>query len=385
MKSGVSFTFFLGFFLFIFLNITPLHASVNGFQVNSTELQIYRDGTVIISQKLIVNETFPLVTFPLISNSVENFIVIDENPSVPDHQRLLDYKIEDTNLTVFTLGTTNVSVQYSTSSLTLKDTEEWTFHVDTQYNLTVYLPEYATILGLSGTPTSIDSKENRIVLNLLPGQWNINYVFPLTPPAESQISNLEVTPTEVKKGEDVKVTVKITNIGGQSGTFVIPFIINQTIEENRTLTLGVGESINTTFRITKQTAGIYIVKIDDLETIFTVKTESLNDNSSNIIQLEYLLFIGGALGTIFVVWIFYRKRRINILKIFKNNPQLNSEEKEVITFIANNEGKAFESQIREQFPNIPRTSLWRLVKRLEKLEIIDVKKIGLENQVELRK
>jgi uncharacterized membrane protein len=67
------------------------------------------------------------------------------------------------------------------------------------------------------------------------------------------------------------------------------------------------------------------------------------------------------------------------------NPQLNKEEKDVIEFLAENEGKAFESQIREQFPDIPRTSLWRLVKRLEKLEIIEVKKIGLENRVELKK
>ena len=56
----------------------------------------------------------------------------------------------------------------------------------------------------------------------------------------------------------------------------------------------------------------------------------------------------------------------------------------VIRFLAENERKVFESVIREKFPDIPRTSLWRLVKRLEKLEIIKVKKIGLENQVELK-
>ena len=60
------------------------------------------------------------------------------------------------------------------------------------------------------------------------------------------------------------------------------------------------------------------------------------------------------------------------------------EERDVIRFLTENDGKAFESQIREKFPDIPRTSLWRLVKRLEKLDIILIKKIGLENRVELK-
>jgi uncharacterized membrane protein len=85
------------------------------------------------------------------------------------------------------------------------------------------------------------------------------------------------------------------------------------------------------------------------------------------------------------VFLLFRRRGYNVEKTFKMHPRLNKEEKDVIQFLAENEGKAFESQIRERFPDIPRTSLWRLVKRLEKLEIIRVKKIGLENQVELKK
>lgn len=86
-----------------------------------------------------------------------------------------------------------------------------------------------------------------------------------------------------------------------------------------------------------------------------------------------------------VVFFLLKKRKPNAEKIVKLHPQLNKEEQDVIQFLAENEGKAFESQIRERFPEIPRTSLWRLVRRLEKLDIIKVKKIGLENQVELKK
>jgi uncharacterized membrane protein len=64
---------------------------------------------------------------------------------------------------------------------------------------------------------------------------------------------------------------------------------------------------------------------------------------------------------------------------------LKKEDREVIEFLAEKDGKAFEAEIRERFPDMPRTSLWRLVRRLERLEIVEIKKIGLENQVALKK
>ncbi len=57
----------------------------------------------------------------------------------------------------------------------------------------------------------------------------------------------------------------------------------------------------------------------------------------------------------------------------------------VIEFLAEKDGKAFEAEIRERFPDMPRTSLWRLVRRLEGLELVEIKRIGLENQVQLKK
>lgn len=80
-----------------------------------------------------------------------------------------------------------------------------------------------------------------------------------------------------------------------------------------------------------------------------------------------------------------RKRRPSIKKVLNANPNLMQEDKAVLEFLAEKDGQAFEAEIRERFPDMPRTSLWRLIKRLEKLEIVEVKKIGLENQVILKK
>ena len=144
MKVDAWRTVFVGFAIFILLlSVTVAATDETEFQVESTNLQIYRDGLVRVTQTLSVNETLPVVTFPLLSSVVDNFIVLDEN------QTVLDYEVEGVNLTVFTLGTTSVSVQYDTQYLTNKDAEVWTFLVDSPYNITVLLPEESTIVYLS--------------------------------------------------------------------------------------------------------------------------------------------------------------------------------------------------------------------------------------------
>ena len=216
MKFAAWRVVFVGCLLFIlFLCVTVTAADETGFQVESTDLQIYRDGLVRVTQTLIVNETLPAVTLPLLNSSVDNFVVLDEN------QTVLDYEIGGINLTVFTLGAENVSLQYDTHSLTKKDFEVWTFLIDAPYNLTVRLPEDSTVVYLNEIPTSIETEGNKITLSLFPNQWEISYVFPLTPPAKFQISDLKVTPPDAEAGEEVTVSVRITNVGGQTGSYNI--------------------------------------------------------------------------------------------------------------------------------------------------------------------
>jgi uncharacterized membrane protein len=337
-------------------------------------------GVVRVTQTLIVNDTVPAVTLPLLNSSANNFIVLDEN------QTVLDYDKDGINLTVFTLGTTSVSLQYDTHSLTRKDFDVWTLIVDTPYNLTAQLPEESTVVYLSEMPTSIDTEGNKITLSLFPSQWEISYILPLVPPADFQISEFDVTPSEVEAGEEVTISVQITNVGGQTGSYTLPLIINQTTEDTETVTLEKGASTTAEFKITKQIPGTYNIEIDGQIYEFTVKAASSNGEPSNLIPVEYLVAVAVAVAAIFLAAFFLvRKRRPNVEKIYKSHPNLNKEEMDVIQFLADNERKAFESQIREKFPDIPRTSLWRLIRRLEKLEIVRVKKIGLENQVELKK
>lgn len=104
--------------------------------------------------------------------------------------------------------------------------------------------------------------------------------------------------------------------------------------------------------------------------------------------VEYLI-ITVLIATVLAIvvalkFLFSKNSGVNTKKILTKHPRLMKEDIAVLEFLAQNGGKAFEAEIRTKFPDMPRTSLWRLVKRLEGLELVDVRKIGLENQVQLK-
>ncbi len=269
------------------------------YNVQSTELTLYRDGLVHCEQEIALDSFFPEMTLPLISESLENILLLDENSTA------VDYIIVGNNLTAYTLGANSLSVEYDTMQLTRKEAEVWTLNINSPYKTTVILPQNSTIVYLNEMPLAIETTEgNTIALSLAAGNWEISYVLPTIPPT--------ATPTSTPDNS--------------------------------------GEAING-------------LKIEHIA----------------------LIIIAAGIIAVFGFVFFRRKRGPKVGKILKENPRLAKEDQEVIQFLIEKGGKAFEAELREKFPNMPRTSLWRLVRRLERLDIVEIKKIGLENQVQIKK
>jgi len=102
------------------------------------------------------------------------------------------------------------------------------------------------------------------------------------------------------------------------------------------------------------------------------------------------MFVGGA-----VTWITLRRRRlaaklyvkekrvIDVEKILASKPDLRPDDKEVLRFLAEAGGEAFEAELRSRF-NLPKTSMWRMVRRLQREGLVGVKKVGGQNLVYMR-
>ena len=63
---------------------------------------------------------------------------------------------------------------------------------------------------------------------------------------------------------------------------------------------------------------------------------------------------------------------------------MREDDKKIVKFISENGGKAFESELRKKFLQ-PRTTMWRAVKRLERLGVIEIDKKDMQNLVTLKK
>ena len=77
-----------------------------------------------------------------------------------------------------------------------------------------------------------------------------------------------------------------------------------------------------------------------------------------------------------------RNEPFNIEKVLEM-PDLREDDKDIIKFIHENGGSALESDLRKKFL-LPRTTMWRAVKRLERHELIEITKKDQQNLIKLR-
>ena len=74
----------------------------------------------------------------------------------------------------------------------------------------------------------------------------------------------------------------------------------------------------------------------------------------------------------------------NAETIFNFRPEMREDDKEIVKFIFDKGGQVLESELRKKFLQ-PRTTMWRAVKRLERLGVIEIDKKDLQNLVKLKK
>jgi uncharacterized membrane protein len=75
--------------------------------------------------------------------------------------------------------------------------------------------------------------------------------------------------------------------------------------------------------------------------------------------------------------------KVDVDKLLSKHRELRQDEIQVIRFLATKNGKAFESELFELL-NLPRTTTWRLIRRLEGMEIVQIKKSRRQNVVLVR-
>lgn len=96
---------------------------------------------------------------------------------------------------------------------------------------------------------------------------------PQQAPAVFQISDLSVTPREVRVGEQVTVTVEVRNIGDTEGSYTVELKINDASEKSETVSVRPKSSSMVTFMVSRDNVGTYKISVDGMTKELVVKAK----------------------------------------------------------------------------------------------------------------
>ncbi len=395
-------------------------------------IALFADGKASVEYRLSTDVTVPPLTLPLFGSAYEQLIVVDEN------NLIVDNRIENDSLVVDTFGTSSILITYTTD-LVNKTGRFWTFALDAPIDASIRLPEDSVIIGLNQIPNSIKLSENRYALIMPEGYSEISYVIGALGTkehanvaiseaekviAEQKMNGVVVSGAEIKLNESKQAFDDGKYADAEIFANDAKTIANNT-GHNALLASNVLSEAERAIKESK----VQGLDVSNAEQLFSEAGEDyINGNYERTLGLaaqarvvaldarnartDYFdpvyVIVGvivasaaGAAGT--AVYIRSRKkimiektafgiptelvvkerRIINLKKIFTERPYLREDDKETLNFIAEKGGEAFESEIRDKF-DLPKTTVWRLVKRLEREELVEVKKAGGQNLVRIR-
>ena len=107
-------------------------------------------------------------------------------------------------------------------------------------------------------------------------------------PAKFALSDLSISPSEVKAGESVTISATVTNSGGSSGSYTAILKINGGQVETKSITLNAGESQVVSFTVVKESTGTYTVELGGLAGTFTI-TDTIPKTTSDCTCYSYTL------------------------------------------------------------------------------------------------
>jgi len=397
---------------------TPLVMGQEYYSPNELSFTVYDDGYVVVDYTVDVDPTMVRVNVSLFGSLYQNMLISDQDLLILDSTPIGD------GLTIDTLGAISASIWYETTDLTGKAGQIWTFAVSTPITSTILLPEGSTIISLSDVPLEMGSLNGKVLLTMPLGDLEISYTvgvvgskehaLAIINDAENTIEAIQATGVLTPNADDLlesaysdydaglypdaeqlaaqaKVSAEGTAADASAASLAIEnaiSAISDANEEERTVGLEAAQDklgeAESSYALGDYTGALELAEeAQDLAESATGK-----GSGSNMLLYAGLVVVVGGIGAAYMLMGRSKKApevqavSFDLDKLFGEHPNLRMDDKEVIRFLAQNRGETFAAEVRERF-DIPRTSLWRMIRRLEGEGIIEVATIGGQSLVRL--
>ncbi len=363
------------FLLSTVLFIAPLQVlALPPYTPNTLFLTVYGDGNTLVEYGLSVDPTLPRITVPLFVQ-IYSDMIITNNQSEP-----LDYRVVNGSIVIDTLGASSVDIIYTTPDLINKDGAVWTVSINSPISFSIRFPKEATIISMSSIPSSITTTDSQYVVTMKPGLQSASYSTGIVGTKEQAaiaINNAELA-IEQARASAISLPEVDTwlaraksayNQGQYSEAEQSAIQVSRLVEQAMS-------KITTTTGTTQTTSA------------------STPTPQSNDLLLLAPWFIAAAAVVVVLIILFRRRtsstfaykkevRHVDAEALLQSRPQLRLEDREALQYLADSGGEAFETELREKF-QLPKTTIWRQVRRLQREGIVEVRKIGGQNLIRIR-
>ncbi|MDE1770120.1 MAG: LPXTG cell wall anchor domain-containing protein [Thaumarchaeota archaeon] len=336
------------------------------------DFTIYSEGITHVFYQTDTDPQSPDSILNLYGNSIENLVVQDENGT------LLSSKVDGNIATVETLGAATIKADYDTPDLISKNGKTWTFQVNSTVDYSVLLPKNSVIVGMSVSPLNLQTVDDQSLISLPSGSSEINYIIGV-------LGTSQTATVAIQKAQDFINTINSTGVQ-------TPMALTKLQEARADFNQGKFSDAESLANTAKSLA------LQEQQTFNSVPNTS--SNNFTIYLLIGIIIAASAAGFIIMKRTNSKSRSSNTVTlnetpknryvapdketIYKLKPELRQDDKDIVAFISEKGGQVFESELRKKFL-MPRTTMWRAVKRLEREDVIDIEKVDQQNLIKLKK
>jgi len=409
--------------LFIFLtlvNVSEAHAQITS---SSLTLTVYIDGSVDVEYVVEPDFTYASVNVTLFGKEYTDILVCDEEGL------LLDWEPTDKGIMIDSLGTAMATISYSTSSLTNKYGSLWSVSVDAPINMTYILPKVAILVGLTPTPLAISIVEDKATVTMLNGTSKVSYLLGTMGTKEHALvllNSAEETLSEIKLSgiliDEAETLLQQARNAYDSTQYSLSESLSNSAVVKANEIKGKATDAENAFRranelIQKLSSELSSQALSQAQSELDSANDavSMGDYDSALLFAEQayttaqnvkeqpkgnpMLFLGMFIVLILLVGGFLYLRRtsssealsaqgptnhvdVDLDSVFRDRPHLRTGDKAVLRYV-HESGGAFITDVRSRF-DIPKSSAWRMVKRLEQEGVIKVSTVDNETYIQLK-
>jgi len=383
-------------------------------QILNITLTIYGDGAVRVKEDVQVNSTSTEVRIQTLGLLVTDIVLQTDSGEVIKHTYQAGL------ITAETLGSSNLKVSYTTSELTSKNGNRWRLTASLPAHSVVKLPDASTIVNLDPLPTGISNVGITTTLLMPAGNITVEYYIGITGTEEHALALLndldetiqglkqqgynttliDIEYTQAKqayqsqqyieaetltmRANDDATLLKETADKASDAIAAADVAIMEAESQGRTANLTHASELLTKskncFKSGEYTQALNWASSAKQWAVFSKTTPNL--------FLTWLLIICSILGA-FTVGIYLYKRRkpsnttmqislkANLEQMRKDHPEIREDDLPALNFIANHPEGVYMSKLRDSI-NMPRSTAWRTVSRLEETGVIKTQQLGRE-------